>query len=83
MQDARPPLPPLGHQEKHPGVVADGEEKKKGGGSSFPIQWHLTRRENQKASSCETLTSLMLPDTPAADTQGREIKGDLSVVYHK
>lgn len=47
------------------------------------MQWHLTRRENQKASSCETLTSLMLPDTPAVDTQGREIKGDLSVVYHK
>lgn len=82
MQDARPP--PLGHQEKHRGVVADGEEKKKGGGgSSFLMRWHLTRRENQKASSCETLTSLMLPDTPAANTQGREIKGGLFVVYHK
>lgn len=36
MQDALPPLPPLGHQEKHPGVVADGEEKKKGGGVLIP-----------------------------------------------
>lgn len=48
-------LSSLGGQEKKLTVMGDDEE---GGGRGG--LWHLTRRENQKVSPCETLTSLML-----------------------
>lgn len=55
-------------------------EEEEGGASSL-ILWHLTRRENQKVSPCDTCTDAV---TLAHLTHtGGESKGDLFVGCHK